>query len=71
MATHEECFIACAALANVRLGTYSGLKSDIAESPESADNGLMRRAKHALLDDSGRTGNQSVGYVEAELLGCP
>jgi hypothetical protein len=40
VATHKDCFVACEALANVRFGTHSGLKSDIAEGPKSANRRL-------------------------------
>src|ERR1700687_2297304 len=33
------------ALANVRFGAHSGLKSDIAQGPKSASNGLEHRGK--------------------------
>jgi hypothetical protein len=44
---HKDCFVACEALANVRFGTHSGLKSDIVEGPKSATSGLMHRSEAA------------------------
>jgi hypothetical protein len=70
IATHKDSFVACKALANF-FRAHSGLKSDIAEGPKSADNGLMHRARHALFNDSGRTCDQPVRYFKPELLGRP
>src|SRR5258706_8873411 len=46
IATRKDCFVACAALANVGFGTHSGLKSDIAEGLKMPTTAIQQECFH-------------------------